>query len=222
MGHGVAGQTHALHVTCQMSVHHPDPAVQGQAVGRTREASAAALEVVGLGDVVEAQAVHHAVHGFQSLALAPEAPRPSSERTLLEHELTGRVDSPVVALAGPPEALGQFDEAFIQGQIVSHGVLPSLIRAPEKREAALEELVYFAERQSFGGRALDSHDYQGYVGVRRFLRATDPRVSLLGFRGGRGGFHHRRLSVGLLLGRHGTALGRRLRWGLLLNLCRHE
>lgn len=220
VGHGVPGQSHPLHVACQVSIHHPNPAVQRQAVGRTGQAPAAPLEVIGLGEVVESQAVHHAVHGLQRLAFTPEAPRPPAEGSLLEHELTGWVDSPVVALPGPPEPLGQLYEALIQRQVVTHGILPSLVRASEKREAALEELVNFTERQAFGGRALDSHDYQRNVRVGGFLWAADPRVGLFGFGGGGGGFHHSGLSVGLLRGRHRAALGRSLRWGLL-DLCRH-
>lgn len=157
--HGVTGQTHPVHVPRQVSVHHPDPAVQRQTVGRAGQAPAAPLEVVRLGDVVESQPVHHAVHGLQRLALAPEPPRSSSKGALLEHELAGRVDSPVVALPWPAEALGQLDEALVQGQVMAHGVLPSLIRASEKREAALQELVDFTERQPLGRRALDRHDY---------------------------------------------------------------
>lgn len=104
--HGVPGQTHPVHVTCQVSIHHANPAVQRQAVGRTGQAPTAPLEVVGLGDVVESQAVHHAVHGLQRLALAPETPGSPSEGAFLKHELTSRVDSPVMALPWPPEAFG--------------------------------------------------------------------------------------------------------------------
>lgn len=125
--HGVSGQTHPLHVTCQVSIHHPDPAVQRQAVRRTGQTPAAPLEVIGLGDVVESQAVHHAVHGFQSLTLAPETSGSPSEGALLEHKLTSRVDSPVVALPWPTEAFGQLYETLVQGQVVTYGVLPSLV-----------------------------------------------------------------------------------------------
>lgn len=142
------GQTHPVHVTCQVSIHHPNPTVQRQAVGRTGQAPAAPLEVVGLGDVVESQAVHHAVHGLQRLALAPKTPGSPSEGAFLEHKLASWVDSPVVALARPTEAFGQLNEALVQGQVVTHGVLPSLVGAPEKREAALQELVYFTESQA--------------------------------------------------------------------------
>lgn len=140
------GQTHPIHVPCQVSIHHPNPTVQRQAVGRTGKAPAAPLEIVRLGDVVESQAVHHTVHGLQRLALAPKTPRSPSEGALFEHKLTSWVDSPVMTLPWSTKAFGQLNEALVQGQVVTHGVLPSLIRAPEEREAALKELVYFAER----------------------------------------------------------------------------
>lgn len=209
--HGVPGQTHPFHVTRQVSIHHPEPAVQGQAVGRTRQAPAAPLEVVGLGDVVETKAVHHAVHGLQRLTFAPKTPGSPSEGALLEHKLTGRVDSPVVSLPWPAEAFGQLNEALVQRQVVTHRVLPSLVGAPEEREAALQELVYFTKRQALGWRALDSHDYQSDVGIGGFLWPADPGVCLLGLGRGRGGFHRGRVSVRLLRGRHRAALSGSLR-----------
>lgn len=44
--------------------------------------------------------------GLSACLLPPEAARPAAERALLEHELAGRVDGPVVALARPPRPLG--------------------------------------------------------------------------------------------------------------------
>uniref|UniRef100_A0A670J005 Methenyltetrahydrofolate synthase domain-containing protein n=1 Tax=Podarcis muralis TaxID=64176 RepID=A0A670J005_PODMU len=130
--------------------------------------------------VVEIQ-VHHAVHGFEGLAFPPEAAGPPSEGAFFEHELAGRVDGPVVALARPAQPFGQLDEAFVEREVVAHRVLPALVRAAEEREAALQELVDLAQRQALGRRALDSHDNQGDVGVRRLLRPSDARVGLLCF-----------------------------------------
>ena len=47
-------------------------------------------------------------------------------RSLLKHELLGRVDGPVVPLARPAQRLGQLDEALVQAEVVAHGVLPAL------------------------------------------------------------------------------------------------
>lgn len=130
------------------------------------------MEVEALGQQrgPEAQATHHTmVHGLERLALPPEAARPPAERALLEHELTGRVDGPVVALAGPPEALGQLDEALVERQVVAHGVLPALVGAAEEGEARLQELIDLAERQALAGRALDGHDDERDVRVGRLL-----------------------------------------------------
>ena len=81
------------------------------------------------------------VLGLQRLALATEAPGPAAKASLLEHVLRGRVDGPVVALAGSPQTLGQLDEALVQAQVVADRVLPSLIGAPEEGEVLLEEGV---------------------------------------------------------------------------------
>ena len=48
------------------------------------------------------------------------------------------VDGPVVSLAGAPQRLGQLDEALVQGQVVPHRVLPTLVRTTEKRKLSLK------------------------------------------------------------------------------------
>lgn len=148
-----------------------------------RNGPSRSLEAVAIWNVVETQAVHHAIHGLKSLAFSSEAPGPPSEGTLLKHELAGGVNGPVVSFARSAQAFGQLDEALIEGQIVPDRVLPALVGTPEEGEAALKELVDFTEGQPLGGRALDSHNDQGYVGVGGFLRSPDASVSLFGFGG---------------------------------------
>ena len=58
--------------------------------------------------------------------------------SLLEHELLGGVDGPVVALAGPAQGLGQLDEALIEGQVVTDRVLPALVRPAEEWKLLLK------------------------------------------------------------------------------------
>lgn len=94
---------------------------------------------------------------FHGLALPPEAPGSPPERALLEHELAGRVYSPVVAFPRTAQAFGQLDEALVQRQVVPDGVLPALIRAPEELEALLQKRVDLAERQPLAGRLLYGH-----------------------------------------------------------------
>lgn len=112
---------------------------------------------------------------FEGLAFAPEASRPAPETALFKHELGGRIDGPVVTFARPPQAFWQFDETLVEREIVTHRVLPALIGSPEEWEALLEELVDFAQRQPLAGRALDGHDDQCDVGIRRFLLSPDSR-----------------------------------------------
>ena len=81
--------------------------------------------------------VHHAA-GERFHRLPPEAPGSSPEGSLLEHVLLGGVDSPVVALAGSAQGLGQLDEALIEGQVVTDRVLPALVRPAEEWKLLLK------------------------------------------------------------------------------------
>lgn len=171
-GHGVA--------------HH----VQVVAVAVTGEGGRWSLEVEALREDggTEADAVHHPIHGLQSLTFSSEASWSAAKRALLEHELAARIDGPVVALPRPAQSFGQLDEAFVQREVMPDRVLPTLIRTPKEREASLEELVDLAEGQALGGRALDGHDNEGDVGVRRLLRPPQTRARLLPFDGRGGAF----------------------------------
>lgn len=137
--------------------HH----VQIIAIGMAGQGRGGRLEVKVLRQhgSAEADSVHHAVHGFESLAFPSETAGPASKRALFEHELAPGVDGPIVAFTRPPEALGKFDETFVERQIVSDRIFPALVRTPKKREASLEELINFTQRQPFGRRALYRHDY---------------------------------------------------------------
>lgn len=115
---------------------------------------------------------------LQRLALPPEPPGPPPEGAFLEHVLGGGFDGPVVPLAGASQALGQFDEALVEGEVVPDGVLPSLVGAAEEGEALLEEVVNLGEGEPLGGGVLYCHDDEGDVGVGGFL------LSPCGFLGG--------------------------------------
>lgn len=122
---------------------------------------------------------------FEGLAFAPEASRSAPEAALFKHELGGRIDGPVVTFARSPQALWQFYEALVEREIVTHRVLPALIGPPEEREALLEELIDFAQCQTLAGRALDGHDDQCDVGIRRFLLPPHSRCRRRRRRGSR-------------------------------------
>ena len=104
----------------------------------------------------------------------------------------GRVDGPVVPLAGPAQRLGQLDEALVQAEVVPHRVLPALERvckitdgfesvpikstvstylvgSPEEGELGLQVLVDLVERELLAGDGLNGHDDEGDVAVRRLL-----------------------------------------------------
>lgn len=119
----------------------------------------------------EAYAIHHPIHGLQSLTFSSESSRSATKRAFLEHELTARIDGPVVTFPRPAQPFGQLDEALVQRQIMPDRVLPALIGAPEEWKASLEELVDLTECQSFGGGALYCHDDESDVGVRRLFRS---------------------------------------------------
>lgn len=131
----------------------------------------------------EAYAVHHPVHGLQGLTFSPEASGSAAKRAFLEHELTARIDGPVVAFPRPAQPLGQLDEALVQRKIMPDRVFPALIRAPEEWEASLEELVDLTECQSFGGGALYGHNDESDVGIRRLFRSPQTGGRLLPFNG---------------------------------------
>lgn len=169
--------------------------------------------------VVSGRLVHHAGHvvaeevarvvlRLHRLALSPEAARPPPEGALLEHELAGGVDGPVVALPRSAQPFGELDEALVEREVVPDRVLPTLVRPPEERESLLEERVDLAEGEALGGRVLDGHDYEGDVRVRRLLLAPDA-----GFLVGAGGLgvqvRGRALRGDMLLGRR--LLGRLVR-----------
>ena len=105
--------------------HH----VQVVAVAVTGESGGWSLKVKTLREDggAEADAVHHPVHGLQGLTFPSEASGSAAKRALLEHELTARIDGPVVAFPRPAQPFGQLDEALIQRQIMPHRVLPALI-----------------------------------------------------------------------------------------------
>lgn len=99
----------------------------------------------------------------------------SQETSILKHVPAAGVQSPETALARLIWAAGDFNEAVVEGQVVSQGVLPSLSVFSIIRESIHDELVNFTERQHLLRAALDRHGSEGDVGVRWLLVAV--RVS---------------------------------------------
>ena len=126
------------------------------------------LEVVGR---LRLLALGQALRGHQHF----EAFATSQETSVLKHvPATGvqRPKAPLTWLVGAP---GDLDEAVVEGQVVSQGVLPALGVLPVVGEAVHDELVDLTQREHLLGAALDGHSRERDVGVRRFLVAV--RVS---------------------------------------------
>lgn len=107
---------------------------------------------------------------------APPAPVVS----LLEHVLAGRVQGPIVALALPAALPGNFNEAFVQTQVVSNAVLPALLVFLVERKLCDDVLVNTGQGQSLLRTLSDSHGDQSHIRVRRLLgRVHFLRILLL-------------------------------------------
>jgi len=92
-----------------------------------------------------------------------------ARRAANEHVVSRRVQHPVVALAWIVVVARDFDEALVEAEVVSDGVLPALFVLAIVREVANDELVDAVERQSFVRAAADRHHDHGVVAVRRLL-----------------------------------------------------
>jgi len=58
--------------------------------------------------------------------LSSEPSRPSPEGAFFKHVLRGRIDGPVVAFAWPSKSLWELDETFVQAQVVTDRIFPTL------------------------------------------------------------------------------------------------
>ena len=97
--------------------------------------------------------------------LVPEPSWSASEAALLKHVFLSGVNGPVVTLAWPTQSRGKLEETLVERQVVSHRVLPSLIRATEEWELLLKELIDLGEGELLAGDGLDGHDDEGNVAV---------------------------------------------------------
>ena len=64
---------------------------------------------------------------------------------------------------------GYFEEALVEAEVVSDGVLPALLVVAVVREVLHDELVDLAQCHPFLGAAADRHHDQGVVGKRGLL-----------------------------------------------------
>ena len=104
------------------------------------------------------------------------------------------MECPVGAFAGAVGAPRDLDEAVVEAEIVSQGVLPPLRVLAVVGEVVHDELVDVGERQHLFGRVPQRHGRQGDVRVGRLLVAV--RISGGAWHlGGRRGRHAKTQSV---------------------------
>lgn len=85
-------------------------------------------------------------------------PLPASEETsVFEHVSAHRMQRPVRPLSWPVWAARDFDEAIVEGEIVSEGVLPPLRVLPVEGEVVHDVFVDVIERKHLLAGALDGH-----------------------------------------------------------------
>ena len=103
---------------------------------------------------------------FQSVLLirVELEPLPASEEgSVLKHGDGLGVERPVGALARPGGMPGHLDEAVVEAEVVSEGVLPPLGVVPVVGEPLHDELVNLGQRQHPLCRVVDGHGCQGDV-----------------------------------------------------------
>ena len=132
--------------------------------------------VVVVGVVVQIRASWHQpgqiVQGLQLLfqsiffvRVKLEPLPPSEERAVLEHGDGLGVKGPVGALARPCGVPGHLDEAVVEAEVVSQGVLPALSVLPVVGEVVHDELVDLGEGQHLLVTMVKRHGSECYVGV---------------------------------------------------------
>ena len=102
---------------------------------------------------------------FFLFSLESEPLPPPEQGAVLEHLDGLGVECPVGALARPVWSPGNLDEAVIEAEIVSEGVLPPLRVLPVIRKPLHDELVNLRQRQHPLGAVVEGHGCQGDVGV---------------------------------------------------------
>lgn len=98
--------------------------------------------------------------GVLEALLSPEV------AAVLEHVSRVGVQGPEGSLARLVRSPGHFEEAVVEAERVSYGVLPALLILPVEGEQVHDELVDFAEGEHLARRVLDGHRDEADVGVR--------------------------------------------------------
>lgn len=108
------------------------------------------------------------IRGVRAQVTALEPLPAPQEAAALEHVLCVRVQGPVVALSRPPRLSGDLDEAVVESQIMTDGVLPFFGIVSVEGEALCDELVDSTQRQLAVGGVGYGHGNQRDVAVGGF------------------------------------------------------
>lgn len=100
-----------------------------------------------------------------------------ARRSADEDVVSRGVEHPVVAFARVVVVTGHLDEALVEGEVVSNGVLPALLVLAIVREVADDELVDAVQRQPLLWAAANCHHDHRVVTVGGLLRSTPPSSS---------------------------------------------
>ena len=85
-----------------------------------------------------------------------------------DHVVARGVQHPIIPLSRVVIVARHFDEALVQREIVTDGVLPALPVVPVIREIRHDKLVDAVEGEPFLGGLPDGHHDEGVVAERRF------------------------------------------------------
>lgn len=114
------------------------------------------------GVMVMVKIMHHlgVLTGHVLCPLHLEAFPPPQEAAVLKHVTAVRVESPEAAFSRLIGPSGDLDEAVVEGEIVSQGVLPPLGILTVVGKAVHDELINVTQRQHLVTGVLDSHRCQ--------------------------------------------------------------
>merc|ERR1719505_550651 len=88
--------------------------------------------------------------------------------SVFEHVLTRRVKSPIIALSLATTFAGDFDETFVQTEVMADRILPAFLVLFVKGKSVYDELINLIQSQFFVRCVLNCHGYKGDVTVWGF------------------------------------------------------
>lgn len=93
---------------------------------------------------------------------------PSQKAPIFEHFGAGRVEFPEISFPGGSVLPRHLDEAIVQTEVMSDGILPRWPALSVIRKLLDDVVADFSQSEHFVRGLRDGHGYEGNVGVRRF------------------------------------------------------